>query len=52
MNIKSPTKRNEMQKQCLLDTLSYLSEFDLLLDVISKDKYINVNTKIKLQINT
>ena len=50
-NITSPIKRNEMLKECLLDTLSYLSEFDLLLDVISYDRYKKAKDNIKLQIN-
>ncbi|MDD7374184.1 MAG: hypothetical protein PUG61_10315 [Sarcina ventriculi] len=40
-----------MLKECLLDTLSYLSEFDLLLDVISYDRYKKAKDNIKLQIN-
>ena len=40
-----------MLKECLLDTLSYLSEFDLLPDVISYDRYKKAKDNIKLQIN-
>lgn len=51
INIIKPITRKEVLKWCLSDTLSYLSDFDLLSVIISWDKYINEKAKSKLQIN-